>query len=248
MDIPFATCGQVPFASPLARQALSYAFNYDAFLTAAYRGYARRAYGPLASILTGYDPRTFHYQTNLAKARALLQQAGVKQGTTLSFMYVTGYPTEKLEGLILQAQLSQIGINVTLQGVNQATQGSVYFGTEPASKRPNLMAYAWWPDYNDPWDECNPLLASSSASANGANIGYYHSKQVDALIADMKNASPAILMQDARTLQDLTGRVDPPAIWTAEPAEVTELAHNLQGYVPNPLDIQIYSFYPMYRS
>lgn len=237
-----------PLGSPLARQALSYAFNYDAFLAAAYHGYARRGYGPLASILSGYDPNMFHYHTDLAKAKALLQQAGIKQGTTLSYMYVTGYPAERTAGLILQAQLAQIGITLQMQGVTQATQGSVYFGNSPASKRPNLMNYAWWPDYNDAWDECIVMVASASAGANGANMGYYHNKQVDALLADMKTASPDKIRSDARTLQDITSRVDPPAIWIAEPAQVTVLAHNLQGYVFNPLDVQIYSFYPMYRS
>ncbi len=237
-----------PLASPYARQALSYAFDYDADLTAAYHGYARRAYGPLASILSGYDPHMFHYHTDMNKAKALLQKAGVKPGTTLTYMYVTGYPTERTAGLILQAQLAQLGLNVKLQGVNQATQGSIYFGNTPPSRRPNLMAYAWWPDYNDAWDECVVLVDSASAGSAGANIGFYHNKQVDALLAEMKNASPEQLKSEARTLQDITSRVDPPAIWTAEPAQVTVLAHNLHGYVFNPLDIQVYSFYPMYRS
>jgi hypothetical protein len=64
----------------------------------------------------------------------------------------------------------------------------------------------------------------------------------------MKTAAPEKLMSDSRTLQDITSRVDPPAIWMAEPANVSDIAHNLQGYIPNPLDIQVYSFYPMYRS
>jgi len=237
-----------PLASPLARRALSYAFNYDAFLVAAFHGYAKRGYGPLASILQGYDPRVFHYHTDLATAKALLQQAHVAAGTTLTYMYVTGYPAERTEGLILQAQLAQIGISLKLQGVSQATQGSVLFGALPANRRPNLMAYAWWPDYNDSWDESVVLLASSSAGAAGANIGYYHNKQVDALLADMKYASPETLTRDARTLQDITSRVDPPAIWTAEPAQVTIQARTLRGYVFNPLDVQVYSFYPMSRA
>lgn len=237
-----------PLASPLARQALSYAFNYDAALTAAYHGYARRGYGPLASILKGYDARMFHYHTDMARAKALLQKAGVKPGTTLTYMFVTGYPWERTAGLILQAQLAQLGLNVTLQGVNQATQGSVYFGNTPPSKRPNLMAYAWWPDYNDSWDECVVMVASTSAGANGANIGFYQNKQVDALLTDMKYAAPEKIVSDAHKLQDITSRVDPAAIWVAEPAQVTVLTHNLQGYVFNPLDVQVYSFYPMYRS
>lgn len=237
-----------PLASPLARQALSYAFDYNAFLQAGYRGLAHRLYGPLASTLKGYDPNTFHYQTDLNKAKALWLQAGVPSGTTLTYMFQSGASWEKLAGQVLQAQLAQIGINLTLQGVTQEAQGSMYFGNTPPSKRPNLMAYAWWPDYNDAYDMCWVMVDSAAAGPAGANIGYYHNKQVDALLDKLRVDDPASVLRDAHALQDITGRVDPAAMWIGEPAEVTVMAHNLQGYVPNALDIQVYSFYPMYRS
>ena len=142
-----------PLASPYARQALSYAFNYDAYLTAAYRGYAKRAYGPIPSTLLGYDPHMFHYQTDLTKAKALLQKAGVKPGTTLTYAFASGQPNFQIAGEILQAQLAQIGITLKLQALDEAAYSNMFYGTEPASKRPNLMAFGWWPDYNDPYDE-----------------------------------------------------------------------------------------------
>jgi peptide/nickel transport system substrate-binding protein len=235
-----------PLASPYARQALSYAFDYNAFLAAAYHGYARRAYGPIPSVLLGYDPHMFHYQTDLAKAKALLQKAGVPPGTTLT--YVTSPTTsERTAGLILQAQLAQIGINLKVQVLDEAAFNSIFYGTEPASKRPNLMPFGWWPDYNDPYDEAVTLVASYEAGSAGANAGYYHNSQVDALLARMKNANPETLVSAAYTLQDITGRQDPPSIWIAEPAEVTILNKNVQGYVFNPLVLQTYQFYPMYR-
>ena len=174
-----------PLASPYARQALSYAFPYDAYINGVFKGYAKRAYGPIPSALLGYDPHVFHYQTDLAKARALLQKAGVKPGTTLTYDYGTnGGPA----GLLLQAQLAQIGLKLKVQQLSDQAMSSIFFGTEPPSKRPNLMFQTWWPDYNDPWDMCDPLVASSSAGAAGANAGYYHNKPVDALLAQMKNA------------------------------------------------------------
>ncbi len=237
-----------PLASPYARQAMSYAFAYDAFLTAAYKGYAKRGYGPLASTLHGYDPHVFKYTTDMAKARALFAKAGIKPGTTLTYLYAAGYPVEKTAGLILQAQLGQLGITLTPRGVDQATQGTVLFGNTPPARRPNLMFYAWWPDYNDAWDECVTLLASSSAGSAGANIGFYHNKQVDALLDKIKYDAPEQLAVDAAKMQDIVARTDPAAIWLAEPAQATELTRSLRGFVFNPLDLQTYEFYPMYRA
>jgi peptide/nickel transport system substrate-binding protein len=237
-----------PLASPLARQALSYAFNYNAYLRAAFLGYARRAYGPLASNLTGYDIHMFHYQTDLTKARQLLQQAGVKPGTTLSFLYIAGQEPGRLGGLILQAQLAQLGIKVTLQGVDEPAFLAMFFGDAPPGKRPDLMFYGWGPDYDDPWDECVQILASSSAGSAGGNGGFYHNARLDALLAEMKNAGRAMVIRDAHQLQDITSRVDPPSIWVAEPAWITVMARNLHGVVFNPIMLLDYRFYPMYRS
>ncbi len=237
-----------PLASPYARQALSYAFDYDAFIKGILHGYGRRAYGPIPSSLLGYDPHAFHYQTDLGKARALLQKAGVKQGTTLTMVYTTALgPGLQSAGLILEAQLAQIGLRLKLQQLDSAAYSSIFFSNEAPSRRPNVMNVGWYPDYNDPYDMCVPLLASYSAGAAGANTGYYHNKQVDALLAAMKNGSASVAIRDAKTLQDIAGRVDPPAIWLSEPAQVAVMRKNLQGYVFNPLEVHVYNFYPMHR-
>jgi peptide/nickel transport system substrate-binding protein len=237
-----------PLASPYARQALSYAFPYNAYLQAAYRShYAKRAYGPLASTLLGYDPHMFHYQTDLNKAKALLAKAGVKPGTTLTFTYVSGLQNFQIAGELLQAQLQQLGINLKLQVLDETTFDNIAYGNTPPSKRPNLMDNRWWPDFNDPYDEANTLINSADAGSTGANFGFYHNKQADALLAAMKTADQEALVNDAAKLQDITSRQDPPAIWTDEPAQTLVLARSLKGLVINPVEIEAYDFYRMHR-
>jgi peptide/nickel transport system substrate-binding protein len=236
-----------PLASPYARQALSYAFNYDALIKGVYHGYARRAYGPIPSTVLGYDPHTFHYQTDLAKAKALLQKAGVKPGTVLTYATTPAFPGPQM-GLILQAQLAQIGITLKIQQLEEAAFNDLFFGTESLSKRPNLMEYSWWPDYNDPYDMAVTLIASYNAGPNGNNGGFYHNKEVDALLAQMKNADREVIIRDARKLQDITGRLDPPDIWACEPAQATVFASSIQGYIFNPVELRTFYFYEMYRS
>jgi ABC-type transport system substrate-binding protein len=136
---------------------------------------------------------------------------------------------------------------VKLAQVDLVTYNSIFFGSEPPGKRPNLLPNFWYPDYDDPYDQCVPLVASYSAGAAGGNGGYYHNKQVDALLAQMKYAGRTLLIRDAQKLQGITGRVDPPALWIAEPAEVTILARSLKGYVFNPLEPHTYYFYTMHR-
>jgi peptide/nickel transport system substrate-binding protein len=234
-----------PLASPYARQALAYAFPYDALIHGVLHGYAVRAYGPLGSSVLGYDPRMFHYTTDLAKARALLAKAGVKPGTTLTF----DYPSEALGqgALLLQAQLAQLGITMKVQRLAEGAFNAIFYGTEPASQRPNLMGYAWYPDYDDPYDASQPLIASNAAGPSGANGGFYHNTQVDSLLARMQYASGATLLGLSHTLQDITGRVDPPAIWTHQSQDVTVLARTIKGFTFNTLSIGTYDFYALHR-
>jgi peptide/nickel transport system substrate-binding protein len=236
-----------PLASRYARQALSYAFNYDALIKGVYRGYAKRAYGPIPSTVLGYDPHMFHYQTDLAKAKALLQKAGVKPGTVLTYATTPAFPFPQM-GQILYAQLAQIGITLKIQQLESSAFNDLFYGTEPLSKRPNLMPYSWWPDYNDPYDMAVTLIASWMAPPAGSNGGMYHNKEVDALLNQMRNADREVIIRDAKKLQDITGRVDPPDIWACEPAQATVLASTLQGYVFNPVELRTYYFYTMYRS
>ena len=134
-----------------------------------------------------------------------------------------------------------------IEQLDDSAFGAIFYGSEPASRRPNLMGYGWYPDYDDPYDDGVPLLASSSAGPNGVNGGYYHNAQVDALLAQMKNAERDTLVRDAHKLQDITGRVDPPAIWTDERADVVALAVNVQGYVDNPVEAYTYDVYALHH-
>ena len=233
-----------PLASPLARQALSYAFPYDAYIHGYLRNFGKRSYGCLPSTMLGYDPGVFKYQTDLNKAKELLQKAGVKPGTTLTYVSYEPYRTA---GEFLQAQLAQIGINLKVQILDEATYtSSYYYANTPAAKRPNLMAFGWWPDFNDPYDECNILLNSAAAGANGANAGFYHNKQVDSLLSKMKTAGSEALVSLSKQMQSEAAQ-DPPAIWIDEPAQVTVLAKSLKGYVFNPVELQTYDFYGLHR-
>ncbi len=235
-----------PLASPLARQAMSYAFNYDALINGVMGGYAHRAYGPIPQVIKGFDPSAFHYQTDLSKAKQLLQKAGVPAGTTLTYDFDDVFPNQTI-GQILQAQLQQLGITLQLKQLDNAAYTNIIYGDEKPADRPSFMPYQWWPDYNDPYNAADTLVDSAQSVPNGSNIGQYHDKQVDATLAKMRYADSATVIKYAKVLQDLVGRVDPPAIWVAEPAQTTVLAANLHGYVPNPIELRTFYFYTMHR-
>jgi peptide/nickel transport system substrate-binding protein len=235
-----------PLASPLARQALSYAVPYDAIIHGIYHDQAKRAYGPLPAAIEGYDPNAFHYQTDFAKAKALLQKAGVPQGTSLTYAYDSGAFPQDVVGNVLVAAFSQIGITLKLEGLSTTGFNNAAYGTESPSARPNLIGNTWWPDYNDPYDMADTLIDSKQAPPNGNNLGLYHDNKADAALALMNTSNISQILKASKTLQDITGRQDPPALWVAEPQQTVVLQRKLQGFTFNPFEIRTFGFYTMH--
>ena len=172
-----------PFASPLARQALAWAFDYDAMNKSFLKDFAVQAQGPIAHHIFGHDSALPMYHTDLAKAKALFAQAGVKPGTAVTLWYIAGDTLAAQIALITQGQLGQLGIQVKTVGKDGNTINTAQAGNAPASQRPNLWATNWFPDYSDPVDVITPLYRTKNAQGGAVNMGLYSNKQVDQLLA-----------------------------------------------------------------
>jgi len=119
-----------PFDNPKAREALSYAANRQAMMDAAYAGYGLPTPGNVA-----VNPKNAHFDAsmpahefNLDKAKQLFAEAGVTEGSTLSFWTVAGnYPEWTTVGQILQEDLKKIGINLEIQGNEVSTWSTRFY-------------------------------------------------------------------------------------------------------------------------
>ena len=92
-------------AKPEARQAMCYAFPYDEVINGVYDGVPKRAVGPVAETVQGFNPETFVYPTDLERARELFAAAGAAEGTELTFMIETGAPLTNSAAKLYQANL-----------------------------------------------------------------------------------------------------------------------------------------------
>jgi peptide/nickel transport system substrate-binding protein len=115
-----------PLNNKLLRQALAYAFDYQAVQTAKSRTLAPPD-GPVPSqYLSGWTSPNVIKAQNLDKAKALLAQAGYKPGDlTISVTTATttagGDTTQKDVAQILQQAFAKIGVNVTLKEADFTT-------------------------------------------------------------------------------------------------------------------------------
>jgi peptide/nickel transport system substrate-binding protein len=111
------------------RQAINYATDKEAIVTAIFKEYSPVAHGPLNAFTIGYDKSVEEmYEHDLAKAEALLEEAGwvdsdgdgirEKDGQPLKLeTYLMGWGYVPEVAQLLQAQLKDVGIEMESQVV-----------------------------------------------------------------------------------------------------------------------------------
>jgi peptide/nickel transport system substrate-binding protein len=120
-----------PFDDPKVRQAVAYAMPYDAIVQAGYFGQATRWKSLVPSSYPGYVEAEPQYTTDVAKAKALLAEAGYADGKGLEAFadsFALTYVSEKESTLgpivnAIQSGLREAGFPVTLNPIPQTQYG-----------------------------------------------------------------------------------------------------------------------------
>lgn len=235
-----------PLASPAARQALCWAFPYDAVISGVYEGYAKRAIGPVAELCLGFNPDTFVYQTDLERARALLQAAGVAPGTTLTMPLPPGNPEGASIAELLRTNLEQVGLKLDATQIDFASYVGIFTGDMPVEERPNLLPSFWSPDYNDAWNHLWPQI-SCDAWQSG-NVGHYCNQRVEALLEETRTSGNRdTYLAGLGEIQQIVTHADPAAIYYAQPEALTVLRRDIAGFLPDLVIGDLLDFYALHR-
>jgi peptide/nickel transport system substrate-binding protein len=172
------------------RQAMSYAIDYNYYLTNIMQSRAVR----LKSILPiGIQDANWSYNVaslNLTTARSVLINAGLAQGLTLAspdsawqaiagsgspigsfnFTYNVESSVRDQIGTLVASNMQLIGIKVVKVGLTWANYLNLIYGINGHTMDElGMYAIGWQPDYNDPSDFINPLLGNTSTS-NDAQV------------------------------------------------------------------------------
>jgi peptide/nickel transport system substrate-binding protein len=168
-----------PTNSLLVREAIAHAINFTAVDQGVYHGYIQPAMGPVSyGSSVGYDSQLTQYSYNLTLAKQLLAQV-YPSGTTippLTFVWATDYPEGMPMGQIIQSELSQIGITVTLTSTSFANEINLFALPSNDTQAPNMgwLSCTWLPVPT----ACPSILIPSNAPINWP---HFNSSEVDAL-------------------------------------------------------------------
>ncbi|MGH3413489.1 MAG: ABC transporter substrate-binding protein [Marmoricola sp.] len=211
------------------RRALYYATNTKAWIDA---GGGTRSYAPAHSIVNpavkGYKPNPYFDAPpsgDIAKAKKLLKQAGVKTPYPLTFMYEST-PTADKQAAALKATWDKAGFKTTLDGI--ANSDTYYTNIQNPKNKASVVWAGWGADWPSAITVTLPLFDSvqngvgtKGATSNGQDYGNYQSAKVNKLFDQAQSAT------------DLSAQT------TALQAADKQLGHDV-AYIP--LEIQKFNF------
>lgn len=178
-----------PFDEKAARQAVNYAIDKQALVENVLQGTAEIAAGPTPPAFAwAYNEELEPYPHDLDRARELLQEAGY-DGEEVIF-YVTEGGSGMLDpvamGTAIQADLAEVGMNVTIETYEWNTfLSQVNPGLEGKA---DMAEMAWMT--NDP-DTLPYLTLRTEAfpDEGGFNSGYYSNPEVDTILEQARRST-----------------------------------------------------------
>ena len=216
-----------PFDNPKVRQAVAYAIPYQKIMDAVLFGLAKPMYGaPAGSPTQVAWPQPHGYNIDIAKAKALLAEAGFPNGfeTTISFDLGFAGVNEPI-CVLVQESLAQVGIKCTINKIPGAN-----WRTELNKKVLPLYTnvFSGWLDYPEYF-----FIWCYHGKNSIFNTMSYQSKTmddfIDGAVTAAANGDKATYEKDVKGMVD-TAYADMPRIPLYQPYVNVAMQKNVSGY------------------
>lgn len=165
-----------PFDNVKVRQAVNMAIN-KARIIQVINGRAKPANQPLPPGMPGYATDYAGYPYDVAKAKALLAEAGFPNGFETELYAMNTDPNPRIAQAI-QQDLAQVGIKASIKSLAQANVIAAG-GTPDQAAMIWSGGMAWAADFPDPSDFYGPILGCAGAVQGGWNWSWYCNPDLD---------------------------------------------------------------------
>ena len=228
--------------SPEVREAVVLSFPYDDVAGALYGGQGSRAHGMIPATVWGFDPDLDLPQTDLDRARAILEAVGATD-LSLVYSYDAGTTEQQQIGEVWKANLATIGVDLVLEPLTfDARWQKAQADPEGAQ---DIFTMFWFPTYVTPFD----FLFSTFHSEDEPffNLGYFSNETFDTLIVDADavsgtdQAAAVEMFQEAQRIL-----VDENAgVFMLDVPTVDVINAKYSGFVSNPAYSQTVRFHDL---
>jgi len=165
-----------PLNNVKVRQAVNHAIDKDRIVQIL-NGRADAANQPLPPSMPGYDTGYKGFAYDVAKAKALLAEAGLANGFSTELWTSNTDPNPRIAQSI-QEDLAKVGIKAAIKSLAQAN----VIEAGSSGKAPMVWSggMAWIADFPDPSNFWGPILGCGGAVPGGWNWSQYCNKTLDA--------------------------------------------------------------------
>lgn len=213
------------FQDPLVRQAMNYAVDKAGIIQTAYFGYARPQISILpANRLTDWSQKPYAY--NVDKAKALLAKSKYPKGFSTVLLINGGDPVAEAIATIAKANLSEIGINVTINPVETNTKNNLVYKYKYEM---NMDIYTS--------DQVDPAILFEFGAVGHQFVDSYFTHYYNAEVNKLWNQSNLqFASKRAATYKKMQQIVwkDAPDIFLTYLNATAAMRSNVQGFVINP--------------
>jgi peptide/nickel transport system substrate-binding protein len=211
-----------PFDNVLVRRAISYAVPYADIINQVYHGRARPTAGPVPVDFPNHLQAGYPYgKQNVAKAKALLAQAGLASGFSTDLDLDSGSPEHEAVAVLVQNALKQVGVTANIKKLTPAQ-----FSEQRQKKQLGFF-------FNDTiWWVADPAYAVGLGYVCNSFFGYgdYCNAKVDAAMKQASfEANKAKRTAEFNALQRQIW-ADAPMVWIAQPNFNLAVRTNVTGY------------------
>ncbi|HTJ28314.1 MAG TPA: peptide ABC transporter substrate-binding protein [Candidatus Limnocylindria bacterium] len=245
----YVNTSRPPLDDLRVRRAIAYAIDRQALVDKNTGGSAEVSWADQPRYSWAYEPNVMHYPHDIAKAKALLIQAGWTPGPdgimrkngqplSLQLSYNVENVTRRQVSVQLQAMLRQAGIDVQIKAYPAnlifATYGQ---GGIMTNGKYDLAVVGWIAGY-DPDDHslftCDQIPRPSHP--DGVNYTRYCNKEMDAAqTAALSSYDQAARKPAYSAIQKLLAR-DVPEIYLWIPRQIQPINPAFKGFAPNPVN------------
>ena len=224
---------RAPFDKREVRLALNHAINKQALVDGLYMGYGTVAVNPIPPTIWSYNTEIEGYAYDPDRARELLAEAGVPEGTKFTLMAMSNprpYMPEPMKvAEVIQADLREVGLDVEIRTMEWGTY---------LDYLQNLNAQAsligWSGDNGDPDNFLYVLLDKEAARIPAQNYSAYKSEELhEVLVAAQVSSDQAERERLYLQAQEIIHR-DVPWVPIAHMDQLWAFRNHVHGFKIHP--------------
>ncbi|MGL5051901.1 MAG: glutathione ABC transporter substrate-binding protein [Fusobacteriaceae bacterium] len=218
---------KAPFDNVKVRQAVAYALDVKPIIDVVYQGSGTSANSPIGPLVFGYNENAKSYENDMVKAKELLSEAGYPNGFSFK-LWTNDSPARRDIAVIVQDQLKQIGIDVTIETLEW---GAYLDGT--ARGEHDMFILGWVSVTGDADYGLYPLF-HSSAQGGAGNRSFYSNPVVDKQLEEARASVDPVLRKKLYGEIQLKVQEDLPILTIAYTTQNVGVQKNVKNFKMNP--------------